>query len=87
MEGEYVVRGSEDIERAMKRAYSISLSPPSGPVFLSFPMEVMDQESQYMGLDYSTPNVQLLNSGEVERISEQINSGFSFMGTLLQHKF
>ena len=70
----YEVRGSEDIERAMKRAYAISLSPPSGPVFLSFPMEVMDQESEYMGLDYSTPNVQLLNSGEVERISELISN-------------
>ncbi len=73
----YEVKNSEDIERALKRAYAISLSPPSGPVFLSFPMEVMDQESEYMGLDYSTPNLQILNSGEVERISELIGKAKS----------
>lgn len=68
----YEVKSSEDIERAMKRAYAISLEPPSGPVFLSFPMEVMDQESPYSELDYSVPNLMLLNSEEVGRISDLI---------------
>ena len=69
----YEVKNSDDIERALKRAYSMSLQPPSGPVFLSFPMEVMDQESQYENLDHTVPDVNILNAAEVERLADLIN--------------
>ncbi len=70
----YEVKNSDDIERALKRAYSISMEPPSGPVFLSFPMEVMDQESQYENLDYTVPDVNIINTGEVDRVAELIKN-------------
>ena len=70
----YEVKSSEDIERALKRAYSISLDPPSGPVFVSFPMDVMDQESEYGNIDYAIPNTNLIDTTEVERISTLIRN-------------
>lgn len=70
----YEVKSSEDIERALKRAYSISMEPPSGPVFLSFPMEAMDQESEYGDLDYAIPDFNILNAGEANRISQMIRN-------------
>lgn len=65
----YEVRNAEDIERAMKRAYAISMEPPAGPVFVSFPMDVMDQEAEYGNLDFSTPNLQILDKGSVDYVA------------------
>lgn len=70
----YEVKSSGDIEKALKRAYAISMEPPSGPVFISFPMDVMDQESEYGELVHSIPNLSLLDTGEVDRISELIRN-------------
>lgn len=38
-----VSRG-EDVGQALRRAFAIARTPPSGPVFLSLPMDVLDQE-------------------------------------------
>ncbi len=65
----YEVRNGEDIERALKRAYSISLEPPSGPVFLSFPMDTMDQEAQYRNLPFTIPGEKIIDDSAVEYIS------------------
>ena len=70
----YEVRSSDDIERALKRAYSMSMEPPSGPVFVSFPMEVMDQEGDYRDIDYAIPNTNLIDTLEVARISSMIQN-------------
>jgi benzoylformate decarboxylase len=38
------VRRGEDIGAALRRAFAIAATPPCGPVFLSLPMDVLDQE-------------------------------------------
>lgn len=38
------VRRGEDIGGALRRAFAIAGTPPCGPVFLSLPMDVLDQE-------------------------------------------
>jgi len=38
------VRRGEDVGQALRRAFSIARTPPCGPVFLSLPMDVLDQE-------------------------------------------
>jgi benzoylformate decarboxylase len=38
------IRRGEDIGTALRRAFAIASTPPCGPVFLSLPMDVLDQE-------------------------------------------
>jgi benzoylformate decarboxylase len=38
------VRRGEDVGTALRRAFAIAATPPAGPVFLSLPMDVLDQE-------------------------------------------
>lgn len=70
----YEVRNPDDIERAMKRAYSISLEPPAGPVFLSFPMDIMDQDGDFLNLAIRKPNLDLLDMNGVDYVAELITS-------------
>ena len=37
----YEVRRVEDLEQAVRRAVKVCLTPPTGPVFLSLPGDVM----------------------------------------------
>ncbi len=37
------VRRGEDVGKALRRAFAIASTPPCGPVFLSLPMDVLDQ--------------------------------------------
>ncbi len=63
----YEIRDAADIEPAIKRAARISMEAPRGPVFLSFPMNIMDQESYYSGLETNLPENNLL---EIKAVSE-----------------
>ncbi len=65
----YEVTRAGDIERAMKKAYSISLEPPRGPVFLSFPMDVLDLDAEYSRLPVSIPNVSYVDGEAVKYVS------------------
>jgi benzoylformate decarboxylase len=38
------VRRGEDVGQALRRAFAIARTPPTGPVFLSLPMDILDQE-------------------------------------------
>ncbi|MDE2363321.1 MAG: thiamine pyrophosphate-binding protein [Hyphomicrobiales bacterium] len=38
------VRRGEDVGKALRRAFAIARTPPCGPVFLSLPMDVLDQD-------------------------------------------
>mgnify|MGYP001765453348 CR=1 FL=1 len=38
------VRRGEDVGRALRRAFAIASTAPCGPVFLSLPMDILDQE-------------------------------------------
>ena len=68
----YEVKSASDIERALKRAYSISLAPPAGPVFLSFPMDIMDEIDEYHDFPFSEPNREIIDMEAVRRIADLI---------------
>ncbi len=70
----YEVQGPADIERSVKRAISISMDPPRGPVFISFPMDVMDMDSDYVGLPISDPNLDLLDLNSVKRVADLLEN-------------
>src|SRR5262245_11536881 len=40
------VEHAHDIPRALRRAFKIAAEPPQGPVFLSLPMDVLDNEAE-----------------------------------------
>ncbi len=58
----YEVKNASDIEKALKRAYAMSMEPPAGPVFLSFPMDVMDQDAEYANLAHSQPGNEIIDT-------------------------
>jgi benzoylformate decarboxylase len=38
------LRRGDDVGRALRRAFSLARTPPCGPVFLSLPMDILDQD-------------------------------------------
>jgi len=38
------LRRGEDVGQALRRAFGMARTPPCGPVFLSLPMDILDQE-------------------------------------------
>lgn len=70
----YEVRTVEDIAPAIKKAKSIALTPPMGPVFLSFPMDVMDQNANYSkSIEHSSDN-NVLDAESVRQIADRFNA-------------
>ncbi len=65
----YEITRGEDIERAMKKAFSISLEPPMGPVFLSFPMDILEQDANYGGIPWSEPRTSYVDEFAVDYVS------------------
>jgi benzoylformate decarboxylase len=64
----YEVRGVDEIERAVNRAATLAMTPPTGPVFLSLPKDVMAQEADYSA---ATPMVSpTLSTAEAGAISQ-----------------
>ncbi len=51
----YEVNRAQDIPTAVRRAIQTALTPPTGPVFLSLPVDV--QMEQVVGLDLSPPSI------------------------------
>lgn len=43
----YEVRGVGELERALARAIKVATTPPTGPVFLSLPKDVMGSEAEF----------------------------------------
>src|SRR5258706_3972798 len=39
------IHHAHDVPRALRRAFKIAMEPPQGPVFLSLPMDTLDQEA------------------------------------------
>ncbi|BAB59940.1 benzoylformate decarboxylase [Thermoplasma volcanium GSS1] len=70
----YEVRMPSEIPEAMKRAYEIAMTPPYGPVFLSFPMDLMDEDAEYHSSEfYSTPGI-AIDEDIVKSIMDRVNS-------------
>ncbi len=70
----YEVHNVEDIAPAIKKAKNIALTPPMGPVFLSFPMDVMDQNANYSKyVEHNSENT-LLDTESVLQIANRFNA-------------
>jgi len=39
------IHHAHDVPRALRRAFKVAMEPPQGPVFLSLPMDTLDQEA------------------------------------------
>ncbi len=70
----YEIKNAEDIPVALKRAREIALTPPMGPVFLSFPMDIMDYNGEYYKQMYSDPNYNIVDEDAVKYICDKINN-------------
>ena len=49
------LRRGEDVGQALRRAFEVCRTPPSGPVFLSLPMDILDQEVSHQTPRASAP--------------------------------
>ncbi len=66
----YEIKNPEDIPFAMKRARSIAMAPPRGPVFISFPMDMLDYQGEY----YEQANQKIdINFGDNDTVKEICN--------------
>ncbi len=70
----YEIKQASDVEIAMKRAYEIAMTPPRGPVFLSFPMNIVDEDATYTGTHVKKTGYGLVDQNDVKEIAERINS-------------
>lgn len=70
----YEMKHTSDIQTAMKRAAEIALEPPAGPVFLSFPMDIMDYESSYSNLKLEPRYYEIADERAVTEICDLVNA-------------
>ncbi len=70
----YEIKETADIYRSLRRAYQIAITPPMGPVFLSFPMNFMDQEYHEAFDDFTPVRQEYVNSDAVKDIVYRINN-------------
>jgi benzoylformate decarboxylase len=68
------LRRGEDVGQALRRAFAIARTPPCGPVFLSLPMDILDQEVHGPTPPASSPP-RLGASPEAARLAEKL-AGF-----------
>lgn len=69
----YEIRDVADIYRSLKRSVQIAMTPPTGPVFLSFPMNFMDQDYTEFFEPFREVRNETLNSDAIEDIAREIN--------------
>jgi benzoylformate decarboxylase len=65
------VRRGEDVGQALRRAFAIARTPPCGPVFLSLPMDILDQDVSGPTPPASAPP-RLGASPEAARLAEKL---------------
>ncbi len=69
----YVLKQTSDIAVVMKRAAEIAMEPPAGPVFLSFPMDILDYDARYEEVRLEERKFELVDEGAVEEVCSAIN--------------
>jgi benzoylformate decarboxylase len=70
----FEIRSANDIERALRRAYISSLTPPYSLSFLGFPMDTLEQDSQFKNLDRPEVNSEVIDVAALREICREINS-------------
>jgi len=70
----YEIKHASEIPAVMQKARALALSPPMGPVFISFPMDIMDDEGDWYGVVKDTPNYDLVDEKAVDYIAERIKN-------------
>ncbi|MGC8574846.1 MAG: thiamine pyrophosphate-dependent enzyme [Thermoplasmata archaeon] len=70
----YELTKAEEIPSAIRKAKMIATTPPTGPVFLSIPMNLMDEEINYEKQDDISINYNTNNKEVLDYVSEIINS-------------
>ena len=65
------IRRGEDVGQALRRAFAVARTAPSGPVFLSLPMDILDQEVSGKTPPASAPP-RLGPSPDAERLAERL---------------
>src|SRR5277367_5965157 len=67
------LRRGEDVGQALRRAFEVCRTPPGGPVFLSLPMDILDQEVSHPTPRASAPP-RLGPSPDAARLAEALAS-------------
>ncbi|PYB68514.1 benzoylformate decarboxylase [Thermoplasma sp. Kam2015] len=67
------VRKPDDIAYEIRKAYQIAEEPPRGPVFLSFPMDVMEAEGSYVYEDVARSTHNVMDEDDVIAVANAIN--------------
>ncbi len=70
----YEIKNPNDVQIALKKALEIALTPPMGPVFLSFPMDYMDTEIAYNPVSYKKRGYDVADAEIVSTITERFES-------------
>jgi benzoylformate decarboxylase len=65
------LRRGDDVGRALRRAFSLARTPPCGPVFLSLPMDILDQDVNHPTPPASSPP-RLGPSPDAARLAERL---------------
>ncbi len=68
----YEIKHASEIPLVVKKARSLALSPPMGPVFISFPMDLLDDDGSSSEIVKDTPNYNLVDENAVQYVAERI---------------
>ncbi len=70
----YELNSVSEIQGALKKAKMIAATPPTGPVFLSIPMNIMDEEGVFEQTEDVRTDINISNEGLAEYIASVLNN-------------
>ncbi len=73
----YELKSASEIPGVLRRAKAEAMRPPLGPVLLSIPMNIMDEETQYRALDDVRETSEFSNEEAVSAVANLINESKS----------
>ncbi len=70
----YELKNSAEITEVLRKAKIEAMTPPIGPVFLSIPMNLMDEETSFTEPEPASLNYDVTNDEAVNAVAELINN-------------
>ena len=70
----YELKNSAEITEVLRKAKIEAMTPPIGPVFLSIPMNLMDEETSFTEPEPASLNYDITNDEAVNAVAELINN-------------